>query len=110
MAGYVPLQIEQYADFSRIITIKDAAGELQNLVGFHANTEIRKSYYSLQANVIETVVSDAPNGEITLSMTSANTGNLEPGRYVYDVVSTSGSGSRTRLIEGIVIVNPGATH
>lgn len=110
MAGYVPLELEQYSSFSRTITIKDAAGELQNLVGYHANTEMRRSYYTTTSNTITTNVSDAPNGQITMSMTAANTGLLKPGRYVYDTVSTAPDGTRTRLIEGIIVVNPGSTH
>ncbi len=109
-AGYVPLEIEAYSTFSRTITLKDSAGVLQNLDGSYANTELRKSYFSANANVVTTVITDPSNGEITLSMTAGDTGNLEPGRYVYDVVATSNTGIRTRLIEGIVVVNPGATH
>lgn len=110
MAGYVPLEVEQFSNFSRVITVRTANGAAQNLVGFYANTEIRKSYYSTHSNTITTVLSDAANGEITLSMTPANTALLNPGRYVYDVVSTSNTGIRQRLIQGIVVVNPGATH
>lgn len=110
MAGYVPLEVEQFSTFTRVITVKAANGSFQNLQGFYANTIIRKSYYSEHSNTITTVLSDASNGEITLSMTAANTGLLTPGRYVYDVVSTSNTGIRQRLIQGIVVVNPGATH
>jgi hypothetical protein len=110
VAGYVPLEIEQYSTFSRTITLKDAAGELQNLVGFYANTALRKSYYSTNANTVTTTISDPSNGEITLALTASETANLTPGRYVYDVVSTSNTGARTRLVEGIVVVTPGATH
>ena len=110
MAGYVPLEIEQYSTFSRIITIKDAAGELQNLVGSFANTEMRKSPYSLTSQIITTIVTNASNGEITLSMTPIQSGNVAPGRYLYDTILTSSTGIRTRLIEGVVVVNPGITH
>jgi len=110
MAGYVPLELEQFSDFTRVITVRTANGAAQNLLGFYANTELRKSFFSAKSNTITTVLTDAGNGEITLSMTAANTGLLTPGRYVYDVVSTSNAGIRQRLIQGIVVVNPGATH
>lgn len=109
MAGYVPLEIEQYATFSRVITIKTANGAAQNLSGYTANTQLRKSYYSTTANTITTTISDATNGEITLSMTAANTGNLSPGRYVYDVV-TVGGGITQRMIEGVAVISPGVTR
>ena len=109
MAGYVPLEIEQHATFSRVITIKTASGVAQNLVGYTANTFMRRSYYSENSNTITTTISDAPNGQITLSMTSANSGLLTPGRYVYDV-TTVGGGVTQRMLEGIVVVSPGVTH
>jgi hypothetical protein len=43
-------------------------------------------------------------------MTAANTALLDAGRYVYDVVTTSLTGERTRLLQGIAVVNPGTTH
>lgn len=110
MAGYVPLEMEQYASWSRTITVKTANGSLQNLVGSTANTLMRKSYYTSRSNTITTTITDGVNGEITLSMTGANTGTLTPGRYVYDVTTTSGAGTVQRVIEGIIVVNPGVTH
>ena len=110
MAGYVPLEIEQFSTFSRVITVRTANGSSQNLVGYTANTQMRRSYYSANANTITTTLSDAPNGQITLSMTAANSALLTPGRFVYDVVSTSPTGIAQRLIEGIVVVSAGVTH
>jgi hypothetical protein len=110
VAGYVPLEIEQYSNFSRIITIKDSAGVAQNLSGYSANTLMKKSFYSSQSNTITTTISDASNGEITLSMTSANSSGLTPGRYWYDLTTTTPGGIVQRVIEGIVVVSPGVTH
>jgi len=110
MAGYVPLEIEQHATFSRVITVKTANGAAQNLVGFTANTKMRRSYYSESANTITTDITDPSNGQITLSMTAANTGLLIAGRYVFDTTTTTSGGIVQRIIEGIVVVNPGVTH
>lgn len=110
MAGYVPLEIEQYSTFSRLITIKKADGNAQNLSGYTANSQMRKSHYSAIANTITTVITDASNGEITLSMTAANSALLTPGRYWYDLVTTSDTGIAQRVIEGIVVVSPGVTR
>jgi hypothetical protein len=43
-------------------------------------------------------------------MNSANTSVVTPGRYVYDVLLTSGTGIKTRIIEGIVTVLPSVTR
>lgn len=110
MAGYVPLEIEQWSDFARVITVKAADGAAQNLVGYTISSQMRKSPYSLTAITLHSYFSDAANGEITMSESAANTGNIAPGRYLYDVLSTSSGGLVQRLVEGIVVVNPGITH
>jgi hypothetical protein len=43
-------------------------------------------------------------------MTAANTANMSPGRYLYDLVITSPASIKTRVIEGIVVVLPGVTQ
>lgn len=110
MAGYVPLEIEQWASFTRVITVKQADGSPQNLTNFTISSQMRKSAYSLTSITLNTFLSDASNGQITIAESAANTGNISPGRYLYDVISTSPGGLVQRLVEGIVVVNPGITH
>jgi hypothetical protein len=43
-------------------------------------------------------------------MGSSLTSTLKPGRYVYDVVIVDGSGTKTRAVEGSVIVRGGVTR
>lgn len=110
MAGYVPLEIDAYASFSRIIVLSNEDGTQQNLVGSYANSFIRETQFSSTIYVLDAQITSANTGEITLSMTAANTGLMPPGRYLYDVVETDDLGERSRLIEGIVVVNPGITQ
>lgn len=110
MAAYTELNLEQYATFSTTVNVLDANGDAVNLFGYSAASQIRKSYYSSTANNFTATVTGNANGEITLSMTSANTGNLTPGRYYYDLLITSGEGTKTRVIEGIINVLPGVTQ
>ena len=71
---------------------------------------MRKSYYSSSYNIITSTVTGIANGEITLSMTSANTANLTPGRQIFDLVITSPTGTVTRVVEGIIVISPGVTR
>jgi len=71
---------------------------------------MRKSYYATSNTAITSIVTGASNGEITLSMTAANTANLSAGRYVFDLLITAPNATKTRVIEGIVIVSPGVTQ
>lgn len=102
--------MEQYATFSTTVNVEDSQGNAVNLYGYSAASQIRKSYYSTSANNFTATVTGVANGEITLSMTSANTANLTPGRALYDLVITSPEGVKTRVVEGIVTVLPGVTQ
>ena len=71
---------------------------------------MRKSFYATSNTIITSTVTGNANGEITLSMTAANTANLNPGRQVFDLLITSPSSVKTRVIEGIVVISPGVTQ
>jgi hypothetical protein len=110
MAAFSEIVIEQGATFNTTINVEDTAGTAINLYAYTANSQMRKSYYSSTGYTITSVVTGTANGEITLSMSAANTANLSAGRYVYDVKITSPSSVVTRVIEGIVTVLPSVTR
>jgi len=51
-------------------------------------------------------ITSAAGGVITLSLNSAVTRNLKPGRYVYDILVSSGS-TVYNIVNGNVLVNAG---
>jgi hypothetical protein len=104
------LLIEQNATFSTTVNVVDSAGSAVNLYGYSASTQMRKSYYATSNTIITSTITGNANGEITLSMTAANTANLTPGRQVFDLLITSPTSVKTRVIEGIVVVSPGVTQ
>ena len=106
MAAYSEITLEQGATFSTTVNVEDTQGAAINLAGYSTLSQIRKSYYSTTANTFTTTVTSNANGEITISMTAANTANLSAGRYVYDLLITSPNTTKTRVVEGIVIVLP----
>lgn len=110
MAAYSELFVEQYADFSTTVNVEDSNGDAINLSGYSAASQIRKSYYSSTANTFTSSVTGTANGEVTISMTAANSANMSPGRYLYDLVITSPAGVKTRVVEGIVTILPGVTQ
>jgi hypothetical protein len=110
MAGYAELTIEQNADFTNIINVNGATGAAQNLTSYTAAAQMRKSYYSTTANSFTVIISSPANGEISMAMTSANTANLTPGRYLFDLVMTSPANIKTRVVEGIITVLPSVTR
>lgn len=110
MAAFSEIVMEQGATFSTILNVEDNYGNAINLHSYTSNSMMRKSYYSSSSHVINTNITGTANGEITLSVTAANTSVLTPGRYVYDVVITSPASVVTRVVEGIVTVMPSVTR
>ena len=110
MAGFAELTLEQGASFTTTVTVNGSDGSPTNLTSYTAAAQLRKSYYSTTANSFTVTVSNAANGELTMAMTAANTANLTPGRYVYDLLITSPTSIKTRVVEGIVTLLPSVTR
>ena len=111
MAAYVELTIEQGANLTSTVSVNDTQGDALNLYYYTASSQLRKSYYSTSANTMSAIITGNANGEITLSMTAANTALLSPGRYVYDLrISNTASGLVTRVVEGTAVVLPSVTR
>ena len=55
------------------------------------------------------VLSPATSGQIQLNLGNTVTTAMKAGRYVYDVVITSTTGQKTRVLEGSVSVLEGVT-
>ncbi len=110
MAAVKNLYVDQGSDFNAQITIYDDNNAPWDLTGYTGQAKIRKSYYSsTSVNFTVSFPVIRTTGIINLDLTSSQTSTLEQGRYLYDVVITNGSGKKTRVIEGIVTINPGVT-
>ena len=111
MAAYVEITIEQGANLTSTVTVNDTQGDSVNLTTYSASAQLRKSYYSSSANTLSAIITGNANGQITLSMTAANTANLTPGRYVYYlIIRNSTDNSVTRVVEGTAVVLPSVTR
>lgn len=107
MGAYAELTIDQGTTFNTTIDLANDDGTAINVTNYTFESQIRKSYYSSNATANITItIEDAPNGNIRLAMTSANTANIKAGRYLYDIKMTDTAGVTTRVLEGIVTVTP----
>ena len=113
MAAIANLIIDQGANFSSDITVKDANGNAFDLTGYTTEAKMAKGYASTRTRttITSAVASDATTGVVSLSLTATQTAALDaPERYVYDVeITQTSSGTVTRVIEGIISVRPNVT-
>lgn len=110
-AGYAELFLDQGATFNHTITLADDRTNTPiNIAGYSIYSQMRKSYYSQNASAnIVCTITDAANGDIQLYLSAANTSNLQPIRYVWDVFTVDGSGVVEKVVDGVIHVNPRAT-
>ncbi len=106
--------IDQGATFQLEVVYKDDAGTPINLTGYTAALQVRQNYYDTTALLTLTspsngIVITGATGTIDITMTSAQTGGLDEGFYVYDLEITSGE-TVTRLIQGQFTVSPEVTR
>ena len=112
MATISNIYIDAGADYTTTVTVSDSSGSALDLTGYTAAAQIRKTYESSAATVAFTVAfaSDRTTGQLDLTLTGAQTAAVTQGRYVYDVLITSGAGALTRVVEGISTINPRVTQ
>jgi len=108
--GYTDLILNAGTDFRSNVDMLADDGTPIDLTGFVFQSQIRKSYYSINAtaNIIMTVV-DAANGNVSMTLDAANTANISPGKYVYDILVTNAANVKSRLAEGQITVTPRVT-
>ena len=110
MASISNIFIDQGATFTTTVTVSDANGDAVNLSGYSVAAQIRKTFLSSSATAFTATISNASSGEITISLSPTQTTALEAGRFVYDVLITASGGTKTRVVEGQVTVNPSVTR
>ena len=112
MAAIANLTLDQGATFNSDVTVKDSNGNPFNLTGYTASAKMATGYSSTRTRTTITCIvnGDPTTGIVTMSLTADQTGQLEVGRYVYDleILQTSTS-TITRVIEGIITVRPQVT-
>ena len=119
MAVYVAnLVVNTDTDFSQTFTFDDAdTNSTLDLTGYTVTASMRKWPGAAdtlngvsQVTDFTTTILSVSGGRIELKLTDTQTANLKPGRHVYDIVVTDGSGNKTRVVEGSVLVRQGVTR
>jgi len=109
MATISNLFVDAGSTYSNIVTVNAANGSPLDLTGYSVASQMRKSYQSSTAYAFTASIYNATGGKIRLQLTDEQSEAIPAGRYLYDVEIESPSGTRTRVIEGIVTVTPQIT-
>jgi hypothetical protein len=108
----VNLTLNGGATFKNIFTVKNPNGTPLNFQGWTGSSQMTKSVSIGSTGYPDATFAvgftSAAGGKIQISLGSTSTRLLEEGRYVYDVLVSSGS-TVYRLIEGNILVKPGVS-
>ena len=110
MATIQNLTIDQDADFTQTLTIKDSTGTVVDIPGQTITSKMRKTHLSSSATTFTTAIVSGSDGTCSITLTDTVTAALTEGRYVWDLTTTDGSGLVTRRLEGRVTVTPRVTR
>ena len=107
MATVQNLFIDQGTTFDLVVNLTNADGSDKDLSDYTVAAHMRRSHYTNTYTAFTTSKVDL-TGEITLSLTAAQTSAVKAGRYVYDI-EISSDDETVRVLEGIITVTPEAT-
>jgi hypothetical protein len=108
MAQIQNIYIDQGTTFSLSLVVNDQNGDPKDLSDYTAAAQMRKSYYTNTSIDFTAEISLPEEGEVTISLTAAETTAIKAGRYVYDI-EIEGDDETLRVLEGIVVINPEVT-
>lgn len=103
------LSLEQGTDFQVNFTVRNKDQSPLNLLGYTAASQMRKHYTAEKKFEFSVTFIDRSKGKLRLSMSDTTTGTIPEGRYVYDVFVESSNGIKTKVVAGMVLVQPGVS-
>tara|TARA_B100000927_G_C16363227_1_gene428367 strand:+ start:438 stop:821 length:384 start_codon:yes stop_codon:yes gene_type:complete len=100
------LVIYKHTDFEQTFVLEDSqSNSVKDLTDFSATCKMQRTLNlgSLTEFTIS-FLNDRTLGKIRISLTDAQTANIEEGKYFYELMLTDPNDVVERVIEGIVIV------
>lgn len=103
------LVIEQGVDFSLEVTLTDSTGSAINLTNMTFSSNIRRSPETDPIKLNNTPIDFTDtgknsSGEVTFSLTAAETAALPGDSLIYDIFRTDSAGNKYRDLEGEIEV------
>ena len=102
------LTIEQGTTFLSNITVL-SDNKVIDLTNYQIYGRLQKSFQTANITAVfgTSVLGNPTNGNVTISLTAGETGNIVPGRYVYSLFGQSNT-FVLKISEGTVTINPSA--
>lgn len=109
MAARRNIEIYRGDTYTHEVRLKNSSNNAINISSMSFSASIKSSAQATSnIAVFDVAITDAANGIMTFSLTAANTANLVPGTYIYDLEQTNAT-VVTTLLRGNVVVKSDVT-
>ena len=99
------LIIYKHTDFEQTFVLEDGqSNSAKDLTGFTGTCRMQRTLNLGSLTAFTVTFTSRLNGKVRISLTNAQTANIEDGKYFYELMLTDPDGVVERVIEGVVIV------
>jgi hypothetical protein len=103
------LYVDQGSFFRTYVTVSNTDGAPLDLTNYTVASQMRKSYQSSTAYNFTGSITNPVQGRVRIELSSEQSRLIPAGKYLYDLEVTAPNGEKTRVVEGIVLINPEIT-
>jgi hypothetical protein len=105
------LVIHTGTDFEQTFVFEsETSNSSLDLSGYTACARLKKYESSSPAQTFEIIFTNRELGKVKISMSDTATSTLKAGKYFYDLLLNSPSGTTTRVVEGTALVKKAVTR
>jgi hypothetical protein len=99
-------------DFDQTFVLEDSqSNSVMNLTGYSGCAQLKRYESSSKtADFTVSFANDRTTGRVTLSLSATDSATIKPGKYFYDLLLNSPTGTTTRVIEGTALVKKSVTR
>ena len=96
-------------DFDQTFALEDdQSNSALDLTGYSGCAQLKR--YESSSKAADFVVTFPSSGKVTISIGSTQNSSIKPGKYFYDLLLNSPTGTTTRVIEGTALVKKSVTR
>jgi len=108
MAATYNITINQNADFRRSFQVKEN-NVILDITSYTFSGRLKASFNDDAYVDFVAAVYDGAQGTFTVDLADTVTATMSPGTWVYDIIMTDTSSTKTRLIQGNAFLKQGVT-
>ena len=99
-------------DFDQTFALEnDQTNSALNLTGYSGCAQMKRYESSSKtADFTVTFANERDTGRVTISLGSTQSAAIKPGKYFYDLLLNSPTGTTTRVVEGTALVKKSVTR